>query len=58
MKTRSIFLKVKHEKFQKLSLDGCHLDMLRISKRFKREFETAIVNELSVFEPLKFDCIL
>ena len=24
----------------------------------KNEFETAVVNELSVFEPLKFYCIL
>ena len=31
--------------------------MFGISKRLKREFETAIVNEPSVFEPLKFDSI-
>ena len=28
------------------------------SSRLKHEFETAIVNEPSVFEPLKFYCIL
>ena len=28
------------------------------SKGFKNEFETAVVNEPSVFEPLKFYCIL
>ena len=28
------------------------------SKRLKNEFETAVVNETSVFEPLKFYCIL
>ena len=28
------------------------------SKELKNEFETAVVNELSVFEPLKFYCIL
>ena len=27
------------------------------SKGLKNEFETAMVNEPSVFEPLKFDCI-
>ena len=27
------------------------------SKGFKNEFETAVVNEPSVFEPLKFYCI-
>ena len=27
------------------------------SKRHKNEFETAVVNEPSVFEPLKFYCI-
>ena len=29
---------------------------MRFSKGFKNEFETAIVNEPSVFEPLKFYC--
>ena len=28
------------------------------SKGLKKEFETAMVNESSVFEPLKFYCIL
>ena len=28
------------------------------SKGLKNEFETAVVNEPSVFEPLKFYCIL
>ena len=28
------------------------------SKRFKNEFETAVVNEPSVFEPLKVTCII
>ena len=27
------------------------------SKELKNEFETAMANELSVFEPLKFNCI-
>ena len=27
------------------------------SKRLKNDFETAVVNETSVFEPLKFYCI-
>ena len=27
------------------------------SYSFKNEFETAVVNEPSVFKPLKFDCI-
>ena len=27
------------------------------SKRLKKEFETAVVNEPSAFEPLKFYCI-
>ena len=29
-----------------------------ISKGLKNDFETAVVNEPSVFEPLKFYCIL
>ena len=29
-----------------------------LSKGLKNEFETAVVNESSVFEPLKFYCIL
>ena len=28
-----------------------------LSQGLKNEFETAVVNEPSVFEPLKFDCI-
>ena len=28
------------------------------SKGFKKEFETAVVNEPSVFEPLKFYCTI
>ena len=28
------------------------------SKRLKNKFQTAVVNELSVFEPLKFYCTL
>ena len=32
--------------------------MVFCSKRPKKEFETAVVNEPSVFEPLKFYCIL
>ena len=31
--------------------------MRYFSKGLKNEFETAVVNELSVFEPLKFYCI-
>ena len=35
-----------------------NLQLLNFSKRLKNEFETAVVNEPSVFEPLKFYCIL
>ena len=27
-----------------------------VSRNSKKEFETAVVNELSVFKPLKFNC--
>ena len=33
-----------------------NLQLCEFSKRLKNKFETAVVNELSVFEPLKFNC--
>ena len=35
-----------------------NLPLWEFSKGFKNGFETAVVNEPSVFEPLKFYCIL
>ena len=35
-----------------------NLQLLDFSKGLKNEFETAVVNEPSVFEPLKVYCIL
>ena len=35
-----------------------NLPLWEFSKGFKNEFETAVVTEPSVFEPLKFYCIL
>ena len=34
-----------------------NLKLLDFSQGFKNEFERAVVNELSVFEPLKFYCM-
>ena len=44
--------KKKHPKLSKICSYG-----LFFSKGLKNEFETAVVNEPSVFEPLKFYCI-
>ena len=44
--------KEKHPKSSQI----CSYDIF--SKGLKNEFETAVVNEPSVFEPLKFYCIL
>ena len=43
--------KKKHPKLSKICSYGL------FSKGLKNEFETAVVNEPSVFEPLKFYCI-
>ena len=51
MSTNNIpFSIYKHKKHPKLS-QICRYETS--SKRLKNEFETAVVNELSVFEPLK-----
>ena len=44
--------KKKHHKLSQICSYGF------FSKVLKNEFETAVVNEPSVFEPLKFYCIL
>ena len=49
------FFNMKKKKHQKLS-QICSYGIF-FSKGFKNEFETAVVNEPSVFEPLKFYCI-
>ena len=43
--------KEKHSKLSQICSHG------NFSKGLKKEFETAVVNEPSVFEPLKFYCI-
>ena len=43
--------KEKHSKLSQICSYG------NFSKGLKKEFETAVVNEPSVFEPLKFYCI-
>ena len=43
--------KGNHPKLSKICSDGI------FSKKLKSEFETAVVNELSVFEQLNFYCI-
>ena len=45
----------KEEKHSKLFYIGRYVIF---SRGFEIEFETAVVNEPSVFEPLKFYCIL
>ena len=55
MSTHKIpFLNIKKENHPKLS-QICNYGIR--SKGLKNEFETAVVNETSVFEPLKFYCI-
>ena len=52
--TKYTIFNIKKEKYPKLS----QICSYRIFfKGLKNEFETAVVNELSVFEPLKFYCI-
>ena len=46
---------IKKENYPKLSQICSHGTF---SKELKHEFEKAVVNEPSVFEPLKFYCIL
>ena len=55
MSTHNIpFFQYKKENIPKLSRI-CNYGIC--SKGLKNEFETAVVNEPSVFEPLKFYCI-
>ena len=53
--TQYTILNMKKEKHPKLS-QTCSNRIF--SMGLKNEFETAVVNEPSVFEPLKFYCIL
>ena len=55
MSTHNIpFINIKKENHPKLS----QICIGRVfSQGLKNEFETAVVNEPSVFEPLKFHCI-
>ena len=46
----SIYKKENHTKFSQIFGQGI------FTKGLKNEFETAVVNEPSVFEPLKFYC--
>ena len=56
MSTHNIpFFNIKKENIPKLS-QICNYGIC--SKELKNEFETAVVNEPSVFEPLKFYCSL
>ena len=56
MSTQNIpFLNIKIENHPKL-FQICIYGIC--SKGLKKEFETAVVNEPSVFEPLKFYCII
>ena len=48
----SQYQKESHPKLTQIDNSGI------CSKGLKKEFETAVVNELSVFEPLKFYCSL
>ena len=43
---------------QKNTLNYPRSAAMRFSKGLKDEFEKAVVNESSVFEPLKFYCII
>ena len=55
MSTHNIpFLNIKKENYPKLS-KFCSYGIF--SKGLKNEFETAVVNEPSEFDPLKFYCI-
>ena len=50
MSTHNIYFKVKYEQVPKLSLNICHFDMLGISLGLNREFKTAIVFQLLLFD--------
>ena len=55
MSTRNIpFFNMKTKKHPKLSISAA---LGFFSKGLKSEFERAVVNEPSMFEPLKFCCI-
>ena len=52
----SIFNKKKKKKITLIYPKSVAIGLC--SKEFKNEFETVVVNEPSVFEPLKFYCTL
>ena len=54
MSTHNITVSICTCIYKKISLDYPKLQLLDFSKGLKEEFETAVVNESSVFEPLKF----
>ena len=53
MYTQYTIFKIKKENHPKV-FKKCGYGIF--SKKLKREFETAVVNEPSVFEPMKFYC--
>ena len=58
MSTYNIILfQCKTENYHKLSQTNEYLQLSVFSYGLKNEFKTAVVNEPSVFEPLKFFCI-
>ena len=59
MSTHNIHF-LKEDNISKKDLNVCFLELSEDtpSKRFKNEFELAIVNEPPVFESLKFHCTL
>ena len=56
MSTHIIPFQCKTENNPKLSHTSDYLQLWDFSQGFKTEFETAVVNEPSVFEPQKFYC--
>ena len=54
MKTLNIPFSIQK---MKITLNYSKLQPVVFSKGFKNKFETAVVNEPSEFEPLKFYCI-
>ena len=53
MSTQNIPFEIK----KKITLNYPQPELWNFSKGLKNEFETAVVNKPSVFEPLKFYCI-
>ena len=58
MSTHIIPCSISKKKKKKITLNYPNMQLWNFSRGLNIEFETAMVNEPSVFEPLKFYCII